>query len=209
MNLSPVTLSGSLVTLEPLQDRHAADLLAAAAHDEVWTYLDEPTPVKIEQVQALIADAKDERRRGARLAFAMVDKASGTAVGSTSYIDIRPQDRGLEIGWVWSGPSVWGTGINAEAFYLLLRHAFDDQDVIRVALKTDRRNLRSQRAIEALGASREGLWRNHRILSTGNYRDTVYYSVIDAEWPTIRSPLEARLSRLRARHAASWSESGG
>src|SRR5215469_16255936 len=181
MNLHPVTLSGNRVLLEPLHERHARDLLSAAAYDEIWTFLDEPTPNTIERIRGLIEDAYHEQERGARVAFAVIDRASGTAIGSTSYIDIRPQDRGLEIGWTWTTPSVWGTGINAESKYLLLRHAFEEQDAIRVAIKTDLRNVRSQRAIEALGASREGVWRNHRVLSTGKYRDTVYYSVIESE----------------------------
>jgi N-acetyltransferase len=117
------------------------------------------------------------------------------AIGSTSYINIRPKDRGLEIGWTWITPSTWGTGINTEAKYLLLRHAFEEQDAIRVAIKTDARNTRSQRSIEALGASREGIWRNHRILSTGQYRDTVYYSLIDSEWLTAKRLIEARMKR--------------
>jgi RimJ/RimL family protein N-acetyltransferase len=194
MNLQPVTLSGNRVVLEPLHDRHARGLLSAAAHDEIWAFLDEPTPNTLEQIRGLIDDAQREQGQGMRLAFAVIDRASDAAVGSTSYIDIRPKDRGLEIGWTWTTPSVWRTGINAESKYLLLRHAFEEQAAIRVAIKTDLRNIPSQRAIEALGASREGVWRNHRILSTGRYRDTVYYSVIESEWPAVKSRIEARLS---------------
>lgn len=135
----------------------------------------------------IIADALDDQKFGRRLPFAIVDSHTETAVGSTSYIDIRPEDRGVEIGWTWLTPSRWGTGINREAKYQLLRHAFEGQDAIRVALKTDSRNHRSQRAIESLGAVREGVWRNHRILSDGRYRDSVFYSITDAEWPGLRT----------------------
>lgn len=195
MNLSPVILTGDKVRLEPLDMRHADELLAAAAYDEIWTYLDEPTPRSPAMIRALIDDAQEEQAGGRRLAFAIIATASGSAVGSTSYIDIRPHDRGLEIGWLWTTPSVWGAGINFEANYLLLRHAFDELGVIRVALKTDRRNVRSQRMIESLGAVREGIWRNHRILSTGFYRDTIYYSVIESEWTTVRDAMNARLGQ--------------
>jgi RimJ/RimL family protein N-acetyltransferase len=183
--------------LEPLGHQHASELLAAAQYDDIWTYLDEPTPRAIDDITAFINDALADRDHGSRLPFAIVDVASAVAVGSSSFIDIREADRGVEIGWTWMTPRVWGTGLNLEAKYLLLQHAFDDQGAIRVALKTDSRNTRSQKAIEALGAVREGIWRNHRILSTGRYRDSVYYSIIDSEWPAARDALRARLSRSR------------
>jgi N-acetyltransferase len=199
MNFTPVTLAGRRVRLEPLDYRHAAELLVAASHDDIWNYLDEPTPRTVEQIRAFITDALDEQKSGRRLPFAIVDNHTETAVGSTSYIDIRPADRGVEIGWTWLTPSRWGTGINREAKYLLLRHAFEDQGAIRVALKTDARNLRSQRAIELLGAVREGVWRNHRILSTGTYRDSVFYSITDSEWPRLRAGLDADSADAGAR----------
>jgi RimJ/RimL family protein N-acetyltransferase len=197
-----VTLDGSYATLEPLNDHHAADLFCAAADDRIWAFMDQAAPSSLEQVHALIADARREYELGERLPFAIIDKAGNRAVGSTSYIDIRPQDRGLEIGWMWTSPSVWGTGASPEAAYLLLRHAFEVQGVIRAVLKTDARNIRSQRAIEAIGAVREGVWRNHRVLRTGKYRDTVYYSIIDSEWPATRGLIEERLSRYAFQDSA-------
>jgi RimJ/RimL family protein N-acetyltransferase len=186
MNLQPVTLTGEIVQLEPLRLEHSGDLLVSAGHDEIWTYLDEPTPRTTEMIESLIRDALDDQSRGLRLPFAIVDIKAGRAVGSTSFIDIRPRDRAVEIGWTWIAPSHWGTGANTEAKFLMMSHAFEGQRAGRVAIKTDLRNKRSQKAIEKLGATREGVWRNHRILSDGSYRDTVYYSVIDSEWPSIR-----------------------
>ena len=196
MNLSPVALFGQRVMLEPMNERHADDLLTAASHDDIWEFLDEPTPRTSEQIRKLISDAQSAQARGDRLPFAIIDATTGVAIGSTSYIDIRPQDRGLEIGWTWITPGSWGNGVNTEAKYLLLRYAFEQQDAIRVAIKTDARNVRSKRAIEKLGASFEGVWRNHRILSSGLYRDTAYYSIIASEWPLIRPQIETRLTSL-------------
>lgn len=134
MNIGPATLTDHRVSLEPLDQRHAEGLFRAAAHDQIWTYLDEPAPRSIEAVHALISDARQDELRGARVAFAVIDRHSGLAVGSTSYIDIRNHDRGLEIGWTWTTPSVRGTGLNCELKYLLLRYAIN-KGAIRVALK--------------------------------------------------------------------------
>lgn len=193
MNLQPIELAGKRVRLEPVGYQHVHDLVDAAASDDIWTYLDEPTPRGPEDVEALIRVALDDLAAGRRVPFAVVAVATGRAVGSSSYIDIRPADRGVEIGWTWFTPAVWGTGINTESKYLLLAHAFDDQAAIRVAIKTDARNMRSRRAIEKLGAVCEGTWRNHRILSTGVYRDSAYFSVIDSEWPAVKGRLREQL----------------
>jgi RimJ/RimL family protein N-acetyltransferase len=116
---------------------------------------------------------------------AIIDLRDGRVVGSISFIDIRHHDRGVEIGWAWLAPRVWGDGFNAEAMLLLMKHAFETLGAIRVAIKADVRNVRSIRSMERIGASREGVWRNHRILSDGFHRDSVYYSVIDTEWPKV------------------------
>ena len=194
MNLDHRTLTGRFVRLEPLGPQHADDLAAFASDERIWTYLDEPTPWDRAAVESFIAAARADQDRYARLRYAVVDQTTAQAIGSTSYIDIRPADRGVEIGWTWISPAAWGTGANTEAKYLLLSHAFD-AGAIRVAIKTDLRNTRSQRAIDHLGATREGVWRNHRILSTGEYRHSVYYSVIDSEWPTVRDHLRSRIEK--------------
>ena len=187
MNLQPVTLVGKVVTLEPLTMQHAEQLLEASKYDEIWTYLDEPTPHSLTEIARMIEDALAERQLGKRLPFAVIDQSSGAVAGSISYIDIRIPDRGVEIGWAWLAPSVWGRGFNTECMYLLMKHAFEEQDIIRVAIKADVRNVRSIRSMERLGATREGVWRNHRVLSDGTFRDSVFYSVIMQEWPLRRS----------------------
>jgi RimJ/RimL family protein N-acetyltransferase len=116
------------------------------------------------------------------------------AIGSTRYLDIQTQNRGLEIGWSWLTPTVQRTGVNTECKYLLLRHAFEQLGMIRVQLKTDSRNLQSQRAIERLGAVKEGTLRNHMILPDGYYRHSVYYSIIESEWPTVKAGLEEKMA---------------
>jgi N-acetyltransferase len=195
MDLTPVVLTGTLVRLEPLSYDHSADLLDAAMYDEVWTYLDEPTPRTVRDINALIRDAKEEHANGTRLPFAIIDSSNGRAIGSISLIDIRQQDRSVEIGWAWLTPSKWGIGAAREAIFLLMRHAFETMGTVRVAYKTDRRNHRSQRSITGIGATQEGIFRNHRILSDGYIRDSVYYSVIPEEWPTVRE----RFGRQQAR----------
>ncbi|MBI4841836.1 MAG: GNAT family N-acetyltransferase, partial [candidate division NC10 bacterium] len=132
---------------------------------------------------------------GTQIPFAIVERASGKAIGSTRYLDIRRGDRGLEIGWTWIGLPFQRTAVNTECKYLLLVHAFEDQRAVRVQLKTDLRNEASQRAIERLGAVREGVLRKHMVLWDGFIRDTVYYSIIDSEWPEVKRRLQRRLAR--------------
>lgn len=123
----------------------------------------------------------------------IIDQATNQVVGSTRFLDISSQHRQLEIGSTWLTPSVWRTRMNTECKYLLLKHCFEVLETIRVQIKTDRRNVQSQRAIERLGAVKEGVLRRHRILPDGYVRDTVYYSVIDEEWPAVKARLEAFL----------------
>ncbi|GAB2993555.1 GNAT family protein [Streptomyces pseudoechinosporeus] len=193
MVVQPVTLSGPRIDLVPLTLTHTEDLLAAASHDQVWTYLDEPTPATREGIRALILEALDEQAAGQRLPFAIVLREIGRAIGSMSYIDIQPRHRALELGWAWLAPEYWQTGIGREASYLLIRHAFERLDAVRVALKTDARNARSQKAIAGLGAVREGVFRRHRILRDGHQRDSVFYSLIREDWNAVRDGLAAQV----------------
>ena len=126
-------------------------------------------------------------------AFCVIGQVDGRVVGSTRFMDVTPEARGVEIGWTWYAPDVWGTQVNPEAKLLLMGHAFERWGAIRVYFKTDARNARSRAAILKLGAQFEGILRNHRIRPDGSYRDSAVYSVIDREWPDVRATLLARL----------------
>lgn len=195
MQPEPVTLSGRFVRLEPLALAHAADLAVVATEKSIWSHMPVNVPRNEADMKALIESALVEARQGIRLPFAIIDLGSGRAVGSTSYLDIAPTHRRIEIGWTWLGAPARRTPINTECKYLLLRHAFETLGCGRVQLKTDARNLRSQAAIERLGAVKEGVLRRHMILPDGYVRDTVMYSVTAAEWPMVTKRLQAFLQR--------------
>jgi len=146
----------------------------------------------------LVREALLARDEGREVPFVIVDRRSGRIAGSTRFLEITPAHRGIEIGWTWLSPDAWRTAINTECKRLLLGHCFDTLGMIRVQLKTDRRNERSQRAIERLGATREGVLRHHRIMPDGYLRDTVYYSILAEEWPAVRTRLDAWLRADRA-----------
>jgi len=191
MNIEPVTLEGHWVRLEPLAERHAADLAAVSDDQEIWRYLP-AVLLTLEQIQEWIAATLRLQDDGAVLPFAIVKRAAGRAIGSTRYLSIAPKDRGIEIGWTWLARSAWRTPVNTECKFLLLRHAFETLGCIRVQLKTDRRNERSRRAIERIGGQFEGILRNHMIMPYG-LRDSAYYSIIDTEWPGVKASLSTRL----------------
>lgn len=195
MNPIPVVLYGDVVRLEPLDDRHANDLLRAAQDEGLWRFMPIPRPATAADMRRLIEDAWRQASAGAELPFAVVAQESDLAVGSTRFLDIDRASRALEIGWTWLAPTVQHTAVNTEGKLLLLRHAFDDLGARRVALKTDARNEPSRRAIERLGAVREGILRQHRICWDGSVRDTVYYSIVGEEWPGVRERLEGFLSK--------------
>jgi len=193
MDVGPVTLRGRHVTLEPLDEGHAAGLFDAMQDEEVCRYLAWPPPTALDETRTLIRDAQEQMARGQCVAFAQVWNASGSAIGSTRSLDIRPKDRHVEIGSTFLARAYWRTPANTEAKYLLLQHCFESAGCVRVALKTDGRNARSQAAIERLGAVREGVLRKHMNVR-GYQRDTVYYSILDTEWPAVKARLEARLA---------------
>lgn len=186
-----IALEGRFVRLEPLEERHRDDLLAAASEDPAtWRYMSSDLSVGVEAWPAYLADAL----RPEYVAWATVDRGSGMAVGSTRFGDIAPEHDRVEIGWTWIAPSRQRTAVNTEAKLLQLTYAFDTLGAGRVALKTDGRNERSQRAIERLGAVREGVLRRHFRLPDGYVRDTVYYSILADEWPAVKERLTQRLS---------------
>ncbi|GCE22884.1 GNAT family N-acetyltransferase [Dictyobacter kobayashii] len=193
MQIEPIILTGKLVHLEPLQLSHAEDLLRAARSPETWTYMPADPSLSAAQMEQWIAEALSLQRAGECLPFAIIDRRDGHAIGSTRYLNIMLKDYGLEIGWTWIAPEVRRTGVNTECKYLLLRHAFEELQAIRVQLKTDSRNLRSQRAIERIGGVKEGVLRNHMIMPDGYYRHSVYYSIINTEWAQVKAGLEEKM----------------
>lgn len=198
MNLQPVTLTGRVVRLEPLSEAHVADLLAAGLDERIWNYMLCGDLRSEAHMRAWVQDMLQRRARGTDLAFAVIYVPTGRAIGSTRYLDIHPEHRGLEIGGTWYGLAYQGTAVNPECKYLLMRHAFETLGVLRVQFKTDLRNERSQHALERLGAVKEGVLREHVITPSGYVRSSVYYSVLAAEWPAIKARLEARLQQLYA-----------
>jgi N-acetyltransferase len=193
MHVTPVTLEGNWVRLEPLGEQHVADLVVAADEDEIWTWM--PVRMKSEEdLRAWMAAAHTDRANGTALPFAIIERASGKAVGSTRFMDIRVKDRGIEIGWTWLAKQVRRTPVNTECKYLLMRHAFEELGCIRLQLKTDSLNERSRTAILRIGAQFEGVLRNHMIRPDGTYRHSAYYSVLDSEWPTVKERLERILA---------------
>jgi RimJ/RimL family protein N-acetyltransferase len=193
MSVEPCILTGKIVRLEPLQAKHAEDLFLAGQEREMWLYMSTNPSVSREAMAQWIAETQRLQQAGECLPFAIIDLATGRAIGSTRYLAIVPKDYGLEIGWTWLDPAVRRSGVNTECKYLLLMHAFEGLQAVRVQLKTDSRNLRSQTAIERIGGIKEGVLRNHMIMSDGYRRHTVYYSILDSEWPTVKAGLEAKM----------------
>lgn len=195
MNLLPFTLLGRFARLEPLGMSHAADLLTAGNEKEIWDYLPVAAPQSLDAMEACIQTALEDAAKGVRLPFAIIDLKSGRAMGSTSYLDIAMAHHRIEIGWTWLGAKARRTAINTECKYLLLRHAFEALGCGRVQLKTDARNQRSQTAIARIGAKHEGVLRQHMVMPNGYVRDTVMFSIIASEWPTVKAALETRLGQ--------------
>ncbi len=195
MHVNPVLLAGKVVRLEPLQLQHAPALLEAAQDPSIWTYMSFDPSGSLESMQAWISYALEAMERGHELPFIIIQQSSQRALGSTRYMNIAAKDHGLEIGTTWLRSEARRTAVNTECKYLLLRHAFESLGAIRVQLKTDSRNIRSQQAIERLGAVKEGVLRNHMIMPDGYYRHSVYYSILDHEWPAIKARLEAKMQR--------------
>ncbi len=197
LKVQPVTLTGRLIRLEPLAAGHVPDLLAVGQDESIWRYMLYGNVTSEERMTWFVEELLRRQARGTDLPFAVILQATGRAIGCTRYMEIRPEHRGLEIGGTWYGVEYQGTGVNTEAKYLLFRHAFEDLGCIRVQIKTDLRNLRSQRAIERLGLVKEGVFRNHIITPDGTVRDSVYYSLIAGEWPTVKPRLEALMQGER------------
>ncbi len=195
MNIAPLTLEGAHVRLVPPDLKYADDLVDAAKPNEIWEFIATSPGLTREEMRTWLEEAIAETYEGTRIWFIIVRKSDERAIGATSFMDIHRRDRGLEIGGTWLTTSAWRTPINTECKYLLLRHAFETLGCLRVQLKTDARNLRSQKAIERLGAVKEGVLRKHMITRTGYIRDTVMYSIIDTEWQAVKARLENILAQ--------------
>jgi len=193
MLVTPVTLAGTTVRLEPLRIEHVPALCAAGLHPELWRWI--PIRVRTEgdmrqYVEAALADGA----AGRALPFATLDAGTGEVIGSTRYGAIEPAHGRLEIGWTWLTPGRLRTRANTEAKFLMLRHAFETLGCGRIELKTDALNERSRAAIARLGATPEGIFRRHLVCDDGRVRDTAWFSVIADEWPRVKASLEARLA---------------
>ncbi len=197
MNVEPVTLTGNVVRLEPLQRKHVEALFRAAQDPTIWSYMPYNPSLSSAAMDTWLNNALEAQRLGKEVPFVIIQLATGEVVGSTRYLTITPHDRGLEIGGTWLAQAVRRTPVNTECKYLLLRHAFETLEAIRVQFKTDSRNLTSQRAIERLGGIKEGVLRNHMILPDGYYRHSVYYSILDTEWTTVKAKLEDKMLLVR------------
>ena len=193
MVVKPVTLEGQHVRLEPLSKTHLSGLAEVGLDEELWRWI--PTSVRTrEEMAAYIETALQEQERGVSLPFAILEKASGRAVGSTRYGNIDRTHHRVEIGWTWVARQWQRTAMNTEAKFLLLRHAFETLGCMRVELKTDSLNEKSRAAILRIGAKEEGIFRNHMITSGGRIRHSAYYSIIDSEWPAVKTRLESKLN---------------
>jgi N-acetyltransferase len=190
-------LEGRIVVLDPLAREHERGLFAAAQDAEIWRWMSYNAVESPERFHAWFEDALQASKAGEEAAFAILSAESGNPIGSTRYLTIRPEHRGLEIGWTWLVRSAWGTGANAEAKLLLLEHAFDRLGCIRVEFKTDARNERARAALEAIPARFEGIFRSHMLVRGGERRNSAYYSVTDDDWPVVRTLLERRLNEKR------------
>lgn len=189
-----LTLEGKHVRLEPLRAEHARLFwdVAKDSLNDIFRWI--PYAMTAEaDFDKLVMQAFDEQQRGVSVVFATVARQSGTVVGSTRFMNIDRANRHVEIGSTWIAPAWQRTAINTEAKYLMLRHAFEDWQCLRVEFKTDALNQRSRTAILRLGAQQEGIFRRHMMTHTGRVRDSVYFSVIDSEWPAVKAGLERRL----------------
>jgi len=185
------------VRLEPLAKEHLAGLARVGLDEELWRWI--PVPVRTaEELAEYIETALEEQKRGVSLPFALIEKASGRAIGSTRYGNIDRTHHRVEIGWTWVAREWQRSAVNTEAKYLLFRHAFETLGCIRVELKTDSLNEKSRAAILRIGAKEEGIFRNHMITSSGRLRHSVYFSIVDSEWPAVKARLESLLNSRQA-----------
>lgn len=192
MQLASVTLEGRHVRLEPLKAHHVDALVKAASDPKIWEFTSAVARTTAE-MQKYVETALDWQQAGTAMPFVTMEKSGHQVIGSTRFANIDVTNRRAEIGWTWLDPRWWRTAINTEAKYLMLRHAFEEWKCIRVEFKTAAKNQRSRLAILRIGAKEEGILRRHMIQPDGSYRDSVYFSILDDEWPQVKRQLEERL----------------
>jgi RimJ/RimL family protein N-acetyltransferase len=195
MEVKPIILTGKHVRLEPMTKAHIPALAEIGVGQDFWNFMLYGRMDSEEDMRDWVLDILSRAETGTDLPFVAIHLASGRVAGATRYLNIMPKDRGLEIGGTWYGLEFQRTSVNTECKYLLLRHAFETLGCIRVQLKTDLQNERSQKAIERIGAVKEGVLRNHMILPDGRYRHSVFYSILDTEWPDVKKRLEEMMAR--------------
>ena len=194
MEIHPITLTGRVVRLEPLSRAHIPALWAAGSDPSIWRHMVYGTISSLKDMEAWVELLLSRQGEGTDLPFVVHHLLSGIIVGATRYMDIHPEHRGLEIGGTWYSPDFQRSAVNTECKYLLLKYAFEQMGCVRVQFKTDLRNERSQRALERIGAVKEGILRNHIITPEGYLRDSVFYSIIDREWPAVKIHLKTLLN---------------
>ena len=195
LEVNPVALEGKHVRLEPMTEAHIPALAEIGIGHTFWDFMVYGAMNSEEDMRGWVMDILSRAERGTDLPFVAIHLASGRVAGATRYLNIMAKDRGLEVGGTWYGVEFQRTAVNTECKYLLFKHAFETLGCIRVQLKTDLRNERSQKAIERIGAVKEGVLRNHMILPDGYFRHSVFYSVLDTEWDGIKRRLEEMLAR--------------
>lgn len=192
--MESIHLTGTHVDLIPLQVSHTDALFVASQHEEIWTHMTVRLDSK-QDVEQYIQKAMEHKQMGIEFPFVIIEKETMQIIGSTRYLDISYPHQRLEIGGTWLARSHWRSKANTECKYMLLSHAFDKMSMQRVQIKTDQANLRSQQAIERIGATKEGLFRNHMVRLDGTRRHSVIYSIIEEEWPQVRQHMEQLLNR--------------
>jgi len=193
--VTPVTLIGKYVRLEPMTEAHVSDLAEIGVGMDFWDFMVYGRMDTVEDMRVWVREILSRAEKGTDLPFVAIHLESGRVAGATRYLNIMPNDRGLEVGGTWYGLDFQRTTVNTESKYLLLTHAFEALGCIRVQIKTDSLNLRSQKAIERIGAVKEGVLRNHMILTNGRVRHSVYYSILDTEWGNVKKRLAEMLGR--------------
>ena len=193
MDIQRITLTGKHVRLEPLDEKHVPGLAEIGRGHDFWKFMLYGEMKTEADFRYFVDDLLAREKKGTDLPFTVIHLATGRIAGSTRYLNIDRPNRGLEVGGTWYGPEFQRTAVNTECKYLLLTHAFETLKVIRAQIKTDSLNVRSQAAIERIGAVKEGVLRNHMITPDGRFRDSVFYSILDSEWAGVKKKLEEML----------------